>query len=249
MNTAPALPIATFSSRRRFFKRGRFWLAISALIPLLGLLNDPPDLMLPIYTLFVLAFFGRRHVQRAARRVPLPVSLFSVVLFVVAGLLTETLAWASSYLANEAEPALLHPQLFADWILAVPLYGSWGVTWVLLRRRWDFTLRATVVLMGLYGILAEQLGAVFITGLFAMPAGLLLWTYVFAVYGAFAGLAVLPIEPHLLRPGATRGRWTPLVAFAALLVISSLIMVIVGELLPIEDWLPDKQSIREHPFW
>jgi hypothetical protein len=222
---------------------------VSGLIPLLGLLNDPPDLMLPIYSLFVLAYFCRQHLQRLVAHVPLPPTVLSAVLFVLAGLLTETLAWASSYLANEAEPALLHPQLFADLILAVPLYGSWGLTWMLLRRRWDFTLRSTIVLMGLYGILVEQLGAVFITGLLAMPVGLLLWTYVFAVYAALAGLAVLPLEPRLRRPGAPRGRWTPVVAFAALLVVSTAIMLLMGELLPVEEWLPEKRPIREHPFW
>ncbi len=50
------------------------------------------------------------------------------------------------------------------------------------------------IIQGVYGVFLEQQGAVFLKGLDVMPLGLVLWLYVFVVYGSAAGLAYLPFE-------------------------------------------------------
>jgi len=224
-------------------------LVIGGSIPLLGLLGDPPDTMLLIFTIYVGVWFGRARVTRLVASIPVSPAVISIGLCVVSGWIAESLAWTSSYLAAESEPALLHPQLIPDLILAVMYYGGWGVAWVVLRRRYDYSTKEVFVLQGLYGVLLEQLGAVFLAGLFSMPLGLILWAYVFVVYGSIMGIAYLPIEPQVRRPGTLNGRWKPVISFAVLLVVSLAVMLILGSLFDLLDLLPEKRFIGDHPFW
>lgn len=224
-------------------------MVVAGLIGLPGLLGDPPDTMLLMITVYAVAWFSRVPLTRWVARLPFPTAVTSIGLCIIAGWIAETLAWMSSYLASEPEPAMLHPQLIPDLILAVMFYGAWGVAWVLLRRRYDYSLKEVFVLQGLYGVLLEQLGAVFLAGLFSMPVGLILWAYVFVVYGSIMGIAYLPIEPQVRRPGSRSGRWKPVISFAVLLVVSLAVMLILGSLFDLLDLLPEKRFIRDHPFW
>jgi hypothetical protein len=225
-------------------------LGLSALLPLPGLLAAPHDTMLPIYTLFVAAVFLRRPLEAAAARVRLPRGLAFGLLVLASGLLTETLAWLSSYLTRAAEPALLHPQLAYDLLLSPVVYGGWALAWPLLMRRWRFSLAEVFVIQGLYGILLEQEGAILRQGLAAMPWGLVLWAYVFLVYGAAIGLAYLPFEREYAREDRRRG-WArlPIALGATLLatVVSSLAWMAVLRVMGIT--IPAPRPIFEAPLW
>ena len=241
------MPPAVVPLHRRI---ARLLLGLSALVPLPGLLAAPHDTMLPIYSLFVAAVFLRRPIEAAAARVRLPHGLAFGLLVLASGLLTETLAWLSSYLARAPEPALLHPQLAYDLLLSPVVYGGWALAWPLLMRRWRFSLAEVFVIQGLYGILLEQDGAIFRQGLAAMPWGLVLWAYVFLVYGAAIGLAYLPFERAYAGEGRRRG-WVrlPIALGATLLatVVSSLAWMAVLHLLGIT--IPDPRPIVEAPLW
>lgn len=89
--------------------RGRLFL-LSGLVPLVGLLARPPDVMLLIYTVFVAAYAMRGRLRAWADRLPGPATLPLVGLFVLSGRLTESLAWLNNYLKAAPEPALFHPQ-------------------------------------------------------------------------------------------------------------------------------------------
>jgi hypothetical protein len=238
---------AVVPTRRRFV---RLLLGLSALLPLPGLLASPHDTMLPIYSLFVGAVFVRRPIEAAAARVRLSCGLAFGLLVLVSGLLTETLAWWSSYLARAPEPALLHPQLAYDLLLSPVVYGGWALAWPLLMRRWRFSLAEVFIIQGLYGILLEQQGAVLRQGLTNLPWGALLWAYVFLVYGAAIGLAYLPFERQYAAEDRRRG-WArlPIALGATLLatVVSSLVWIAILQLLGIS--IPDPRPILEAPFW
>ena len=130
---------STIARRRRWYRRSSVWLILGGLIPLLGLLGDPPDTMLLMVSICVVVWFARGPLTRRVARLPFSPAVTSIGLCIVAGWITESLAWMSAYLAAEPEPAMLHPQLLADLILAVMFYGAWGVAWVILRRWYDFS--------------------------------------------------------------------------------------------------------------
>jgi hypothetical protein len=228
----------------------RLVLAISALLPLPGLLSSPPDTMLPIYSLFVVAVFARRPIEAAAVRLRLTRPLAFGLVILASGLLTETLAWTSSYLVGDLEPALLHPQLVYDLLLSPVVYGGWALAWPLLMRRWNFTLAEVFAVQGVYGILLEQQGAVLRQGLASLPWGVILWAYVFLVYGSAIGMAYLPFERTYAADPRIRS-WIRLpIALGALLlmtVVSSLAWA--GFLHVIGITIPSPRPIWEAPLW
>lgn len=115
-------------------------LAASALVPFLGLLEQPPDVTLLIYSAFVGVQLARRSVTSDPSRSIASTSLVLVGAFVAAGLLVEVLSWLGEYLRCTPDPALLHPQLVPDLALAVGFYGAWAIGWALTLARFHFTL-------------------------------------------------------------------------------------------------------------
>jgi hypothetical protein len=221
----------------------------SGAIPLLGLCGSPPDPMPLIYAFFVAATFLRGRLS-LDRRLPGPTWLKYFVLMLLVGFVTEALAWSGNYLARAETPALLHPQLFYDLLLSPGIYGAWAIGWIVLTRRWRFSLAEVFVLQGLYGVVIEQQGAVFLAGLRAMPSGILLWLYVFLVYGSAAGLAFLPFEHDLPAQTASRSRWrfpaALAVQFAATAVVAIVWTLGLG-LLGVN--VPEPRPIWEAPLW
>ena len=228
----------------------RLILGASALLPLPGLIAAPHDTMLPIYTLFVAAIFLRRELEKAATRVRLPRWLAFGGLILACGVLAETLAWTGSFLAGDPEPALLHPQLAYDLLLSPVVYGGWALGWSILMRRWSFSLAEVFVLQGLYGILLEQQGAVLRQGWAAMPLGIILWVYVFMVYGSAIGLAYLPFASSYAAEARPRG-WLRLpIAFVVLLIMTAVSSFGWGMALQVLGiTVPDPRPILEAPLW
>jgi hypothetical protein len=228
----------------------RLVLAMSVLLPLPGLLATPPDTMLPIYSLFVVAVFARRPIEAAASRLHLPRPLAFAALILVSGLFTEMLAWTSSYLARAAEPALLHPQLAYDLLLSPVVYGGWALAWPILMGRWRYSLAEVFAIQGIYGVLLEQQGAVLRQGLASLPWGVVMWAYVFLVYGSAIGLAYLPFERDTAAEARPRA-WARLpIALGALLlmtIVSSLGWMAALHLVGIS--IPAPRPILEAPWW
>ncbi|MCC2668633.1 MAG: hypothetical protein K0Q72_1104 [Armatimonadetes bacterium] len=234
-------------------RKAKAWLIFSGLIPLLGLLSKPPGTALLIYTLFVTACLGRARLAALADRLPGSPTVWLCVAFTVSGMLTETFAWLNNYLEAAKKPALFHPQLLFDLIVGLGFYGGWACAWLLVLRRYRFTLAETFLVTGIQGIFFEQLGAVFIMMLAVLPTNplqsLLFGLYVCAVHGSAVGLAMAPLLHRFEAPDRS-GHWArfPLVmalmvglAFAGTALVGLLAMPFGG--------LPPKQSIIEPPFW
>jgi hypothetical protein len=216
---------------------------------LLALCGAPPDPMLLIYSVFVAARVVRSRTT-FLERLPGPAWLGYLVLMVLVGFLTETLAWAGNYLARAEQPALLHPQLLYDLLLSPGIYAAWAAGWILLTRRWRYSLAEVFIVQGIYGVFIEQQAAVFLNGLATLPAGLVLWLYVFVVYGSAAGLAYLPFERRLPATGATPSPWRLPAAmigqFLATAVVAIAWTVFLGVL---GVTIPEPRPIWQAPLW
>ncbi|MCL5098853.1 MAG: hypothetical protein M1608_15235, partial [Candidatus Omnitrophica bacterium] len=98
--------------------------AVSGLIPLLGLFSSPPITTLLIYTFFVLVYFLKPYLKITSLKIPGTPFLKYALLIVLFGLVVECLAWYENYLARNPNPALLHPQLIPDLLLAIGFYAG-----------------------------------------------------------------------------------------------------------------------------
>jgi hypothetical protein len=197
-------------------------LILSGFIPLLGLNSRPPDPMLLIYTGFVVVWAARSWIERGlARLTTKRKDIALLAAFMVSGALTETLAWANNYLKAAKEPALFHPQLFADLIIGVGFYGGWALAWGITLRRFRFQLWEVFIITGLQGIFFEQLGAVFLAmvRMWSTEPGLsiLFGVYVFTVHGSAAAIALAPTL-RLYESSKQTHSWAKFVLAVALMV-------------------------------
>ncbi len=230
-----------------------FWLALSGLLPLLGLFGRPADPMLLIYTTFVVVCRWRARIGGVFDRVKISVEVKLFLCFLVSGSLTETLAWLNNYLKAAPQPAVFHPQLIADLILGIGFYGGWAVAWRVAFIWFRFSVAEAFVVTGLQGIFFEQLGAVARMILKLAPSNpplaALFALYVFAVHGSAAGLALAPVMHHFQSPTKS----THCLRFPA--VITLMVgLAFTGAWLAatVANWLgglPPRQSITAHPFW
>lgn len=224
---------------------GTWLLALSGLVPVIGVLTGSPPNAILMHTLFVIAYFFR---SRLTLHTP-PKRLFLrfVVWTLICGWLVETLAWINAYILRELEPVLFHPQLFADLLIATGLYLAWAVAWWWGLRRFAFALPAVYTVVGMYGVLIENSGAVFQAGLAALPLGIIFWLYVFVVYGATMALALLPFR-ELFKSENTRWYRYP-VMFAAMFLCTYVIFYAYNLILQTLNLIPLKRPIWEAPLW
>jgi hypothetical protein len=225
----------------------RWLFALSGLIPLLALLNPEPDPVLLIYSAFVALRLLRPPPEPATAAAP-PRALHFALLMVAAGFCLELLSWLGNFLACRPAPALLHPQLVPDLSLALGFYGSWAAAWLILLRHFRFGLGQIFVTQGLYGVMLEQQGAVFLHGLVTLPLGLLLWLYVFAAYGATAGIAVL-LTGQVPGRGERSSWYRYPLALLLTVALSLLITGLWSGLLGATQLLPPPMPICERPLW
>ncbi len=228
-------------------------LALSGALPLLGLLQHPPSTTLLIYTLFIVASLYPYAVRAAAARLPGSSSLKFAILIVASGWLVEGLAWAGAYGARSEQPALLHPQLLPDLLLALGFYGGWALAWVLVAQRARFTMWSAWVTSGLIGLLIEQDGRVVQAVarlLLSRPvAACAMALYVVAVYGSLVGIAYPALEFAPQR-GVRFGQWIwyPVTVAGTIVcarLFTAVIMFIAGPL----GLMPHPRPIWEHPFF
>ncbi len=106
---------------------------------------------------------------------------------------------------------------------------------------------------GLYGVLIEQQGKIFVAGLSTMPAGLLLWAFVALAYGSTMALATFLVRDRFDRDriDARRyGRWKLPLTWVLLFAMTFATSFVWGLVLQATDAIPPKKlPMCEHPFW
>jgi hypothetical protein len=199
----PPVPLAAAPARSRWWTIA---FAASGVVPLLGMLQHPPQTTLLIYSVFVgvLLVAPRAGLQGGAAGLTSPAAARFTAAMLAAGLVAEVLAWFNEYAARKAAPALFHPQLVPDLILVSGLFLGWAAAWLGAASLYRFGLREVFVTTGVLGVAIEQNGAVMagvVQLLTVNPLqSLVMATFVFLVYGSITGLAFVAAESRLPRP-------------------------------------------------
>jgi len=246
-------------------KIGIVLLMLSGLGPLRSFFSSPPDLMLLVYTLFVVLVLFRRRIRRAMERIPLPPSLQFIIFSVVSGWIAEVCAWSDAYVMRSEHPVLLHPQLIPDLTLAIGFYAGWALGWLVIFLFCRVSVAGVFITTGIFGVFVEQDGAVgkMVWNQFSAHPLLAVWLalYVFAVYGAILGNGYLPLRDLLHRqhprfawlkkPGvelACRYLKYPVAValmWLGILLVFSAVSWLAGHL----GLIPPPRPIYEHPFF
>lgn len=226
----------------------KHWLFIlSGLLVFSTVLFSPPSPLL-MYPLFVLVRVARKPLSSLTDKIPLSASWKFIIYTALAGYILEIVSWMNNFFQKNPSPTLLHPQLIPNLILASGLYFPWALTWIILFKKYRFSFWQVVITQGLFGVLLEQRGAVFIQGLMTMPLGLIFWAYVFIAYGFTMGAAYTLFEGKL--PQGQSNSWIkyPL-ALIAITVITMVIFFSWGFLVNSLGIIPKPGSIVRRPFW
>ncbi|HEU5103233.1 MAG TPA: hypothetical protein VFU22_29635 [Roseiflexaceae bacterium] len=231
--------------KRRRIIRALFLL--SGLLPILALLSPQPDPTPLIYSLFVLTYIIRRRSAGGTEEARTSAWSFGLAI-VGCGLLLESLSWANNFVKCAPQPALMHPQLLPDLALGIAFYGGWAIAWVLLLRRFWFSLPQLFCAQGAFGVLIEQRGAIFLGGLAMMPFGLVLWTYVFLVYGSVVGIAYLLFGERLCAETGAARWWRYPLAWLLITVLALAFVAVWQALLRAAGLLPDPRAICGFPL-
>lgn len=228
----------------------RVLLIFARAFPLIGLFQRPPQFMLLIVTVFVAALFCRRAI-RARLSQSRPMLTFWMCTL-ASGFLAEILAWSGHFAAGSKEPALLHPQLIPDLILATGFYSGWAAAWLVVSRFSGFSLKGVFWTTGILGVFFEQMGAVFMSMVSNFLINPLLAigmaVYVWAVYGSIMGIGYLPSASRI---GSTKQhKWYAYPsAFVLMYLLASLLTLLMASAFSAIGLMPDKKPIGQFPFW
>jgi hypothetical protein len=222
-------------------------LIVAGLIPILFLIISRTTTELLVVSIFMLLLFVQKPLNVWYRRFPGPSWAKFLFLYVILNVFVfETLFWLSSYLGCVPDPDLLHNQLFWDWIYGIGFYGGLGVAWTVIRTFYGFDYRDAFIIQVVYGVFVEQLGSVFLAGLATFPLGILLWLYVFVIYGSIAASPFVIADDNVKKHHVWRDYFFALVLLFALgLTISA----IWGSVIQLSVGRPEQMPICERPFW
>lgn len=231
------MPAATALSSGR---SKRWWFAASGLLILAACVEAP--VLLP-YPLWVAArWFDWRLPER------LPFGRRLAIATLGACLVLEVGAWAHNFLRDAPDPALFHPQLLPDLLIAVGFYAGWWLAWWRLLRRWRFSIAEVFAVAATYGVFIEQQGQVFLLGLRTLPTGLVLWAFVALAYGATMALACTWAGPPPAAPADRPRKYA--YAWIAMFVCSIGLLFLWNLPLQAFDLIPpERLPMRAHPLW
>lgn len=214
--------------------------ALSGVLVLLGSFYSPA--LLP-YPLFVLAYLcGWRLPRIGTPAIQLLVSTL------MCAMILESSSWLNEYVKNVPQPALLHPQLFPDLLISLGFYAAWWLTWWLALRYYHFTTAQVFVTTGLYGVLIEQQGRIFLAGLQILPAGLLFWLFLFVAYGSTMALAFWLVRDSFTATRDHRAKYA--LVWIGLFVFTFATSIVWGLILQALSVLPPRKlPMRDYPLW
>lgn len=146
--------------------------------------------MFMLFAFFLLAVGLQKPLQKLAHLMPLADAKRFFLLGIATGVLTEILAiWNNLHLPPE-QKALFHPDPGINIVLGLIYYAVWIIVWLLILKRYRFTLRQVFGTAGLFGMMVEQGGAVLLS---FNPA---MWLYAFLVHGSIIAIPYLLVKPR-----------------------------------------------------
>jgi hypothetical protein len=166
--------------------------SLGILLTIIGISGNP---MLLIFPMWIFTYLSRKPLRRMVRDVPFSVSFVGFgVLF---GLLTEVFAIVNNRSLPPEKRILLSPDPVLDLLYGLFYYSLLIVTWYILIKGFTYSKKEVFVITGLYGILTEEVGQVFLR-IFTVPViGFLYAIIVSFVYGIFPMLAYMVSEEKI----------------------------------------------------
>lgn len=171
-------------------RAGRWLLGLLAV--LLAAVACRGNFMLLIFPMWIVTWLLREPLRRWVNRLPL--GLAFVGSGTIFGMLTEAMAILNNRALPPEKRILLSPDPALDVLYGLFYYLLLVSTWYLLIRAFTYSKREVFVIAGVYGILTEEVGQVFLR-IFTVPVtGALYAVMVAFVYGIFPVLAYLLCE-------------------------------------------------------
>jgi hypothetical protein len=170
----------------------RLLILIVSILGFLVLIIQIP--VLAIFPLFLMVWSLRNRIQMRGTHF----SITYIVVGTLCGCITEGLAILDNLDKPPQEKILFHPDPGIDLLLGVGFYFFIALVWAVLFKRYAISWKAILVIGGIWGIFAEQNGAVLlsISTLGVIPA-LLAYGFVFLVYGPFMAIPALFFEKEM----------------------------------------------------
>jgi hypothetical protein len=248
---------AGVSWRRAVYVVWQLLLAAGALYCARGIFRGKPEPMPLIFTFFVLGLFFRSYGAVLVAHIRLRPELKFVLLVVLSGWLAESLAWWGNYIHRDPEPALLHPQLLPDLILAIGYYGGWAVAWLVLLRFFRFNVWEVFLTTGILALPLEQDGDVVRRALEQGVMGFVGPLFIYVVYGSIMGLGYVFVEKELQgdksRARFVRPPWSVVKYPLAPAVAYFIGLFVVGQafwwVVETAGMIPEKKPIWEYLWW
>jgi hypothetical protein len=166
--------------------------SLGILLTAVGISGHP---MLLIFPMWVFTYLNREPLRRLVRRVPFSLSFIGFGIFF--GLLTEVFAILDNLPLPPEKRILLSPDPLLDVTYGLFYYAFLIATWYVLIKAFTYSKTEVFVITGIYGILTEEVGQVFLR-IFTVPVvGLLYAIIVSFVYGIFPMLAYMVSQEKL----------------------------------------------------
>ncbi len=170
----------------------RIFIIFLAIITII-VFNEPGPVW--FFPVFLIALMIRKDIRKwmPAKK---KISSKYVAFGLAAGLFIEVLAILNSLKLVPEQRALFHPLPVPDLIIAVGYYAVLSIASYLILKKTSFSLKQVFVLGGIFGLIAEQHGAV----LLGILAGNILGgIYVFLSYASFLAIPYLIFERDFAR--------------------------------------------------
>jgi len=171
----------------------KYMLGVSGI--LLTAIAIPENPMLLIFPMWIFTYLGRVTIRKALRGLPLWATFIGAGVFF--GLLTEIYAIAENWSLSPEQQILLSPNPVHDLLFGAFYYFLLIATWYLLVRKLTYSKKEIFLITGLFGILTEEGGQVFIRIFTAPIIGLPYALIISLVYGIFPMLAYMISEEKI----------------------------------------------------
>jgi hypothetical protein len=172
-------------------KRVLLW-TLGILLTVVGIANNP---MLLIFPMWIFTYLKQATLRRWVKRVSLSISFIGFGLFF--GLLTEAFAILNNRHLPPQKRILLSPDPVLDLAYGFVYYLMLILTWFALIKRFRYSRMEVFIITGMFGIMTEEVGQVFVRIFRAPVIGLLYTVIVSFVYGIFPMLAYIVSEEKL----------------------------------------------------
>ncbi len=170
-------------------KRMPFWKLLLGLLPLL----TSPLIgwwSLAGFSLYVLVLYFRKPLRKLYEGIKINNGVKFLIVETLFSLLVEGFVIIDNLPLPPDKRILFHPDPLMDLYLATGFYLAFAIGWKILLDRFDYDAKDVFILGGMFGIVIEQLGKIFLS------FNPFLWLYVFLVYGAIEAMGVVVAEDY-----------------------------------------------------